>query len=468
MGLSLDSKEKAAIASFFEQTEAALCTTPEQVAAAVNAMLSGENASRMVNQVTFNVSHALNDEAQAIIQNVCKGLGALASDETNIGNMLWKSAASRLTDRESVQDATRSFLLGVEASSNTVRRYIAENRLVALQGVDRLQIGPVSVVSGNWLAKDLSENTLGNQWIAEVGEHGLRPAKDGRFTFAVSPCNWDIGIVAARANLEEEAAWLAGVAVSLLRLTAAGTIGPFVGGLGKTEPHVFRDCSGDKTAITMDDGGITAGGWSRPAKYQISAETITRCSMPAFREIAEHVFSPPRKSVAERMRQCLGWLARGRQSEDRAERFLYFFTALESLLSSDDNSTPVTQTIARNVATILTDDPTARSRNAKLVKSLYSARSGLVHAGRRGVNRRQANTIEHIVELVCWRILDQVALSQSVREFQEALLYNSYGSAWGDASKGRLIEIATPEVGEVQDDAGEEFWDQMGADEGEG
>jgi hypothetical protein len=41
--------------------------------------------------------------------------------------------------------------------------------------------------------------------------------------------------------------------------------------------------------------------------------------------------------------QGLGWLSRGRQAESRTERFLFFFTALEALLSSDDKGDPVTQ-----------------------------------------------------------------------------------------------------------------------------
>jgi hypothetical protein len=35
--------------------------------------------------------------------------------------------------------------------------------------------------------------------------------------------------------------------------------------------------------------------------------------------------------LAERVGQGLGWLTRGRQAEDRAERLLYFFTAIEAL-----------------------------------------------------------------------------------------------------------------------------------------
>ena len=53
-------------------------------------------------------------------------------------------------------------------------------------------------------------------------------------------------------------------------------------------------------------------------------------------------------------------MTRGRQARDRSERLLFFFTAIEALLSGDDKTAPVTQTIARRAATILVDDPTHR------------------------------------------------------------------------------------------------------------
>ena len=52
-----------------------------------------------------------------------------------------------------------------------------------------------------------------------------------------------------------------------------------------------------------------------------------------------------------------GWMTRGRHAEDRAERFLFFYTAIETLVSTTDKSAPVIQTIARNAASIITDKP---------------------------------------------------------------------------------------------------------------
>jgi hypothetical protein len=142
------------------------------------------------------------------------------------------------------------------------------------------------------------------------------------------------------------------------------------------------------------------------------------------------VFTAKEGSVAERVAQGLGWMTRGRQSADRAERLLYFFTAVEALLTNSDKTAPVTQTIARHASVILADTPQDRVKIAGQFKSLYGLRSALVHSGKRGVGRSDADTVQALVEALYDRVLALVPLSSDAQNLNLALDKASYGGAW--------------------------------------
>ena len=92
-------------------------------------------------------------------------------------------------------------------------------------------------------------------------------------------------------------------------------------------------------------------------------------------------------------RRGLGGLMRGRQTVDRAERFLLLFHGYGGSLSSDDKAAPVVQTIARHAAVILQHDPRKPASCFGII--LYAARSALVHAGRRNVATGGEHHPEH-------------------------------------------------------------------------
>ncbi len=153
--------------------------------------------------------------------------------------------------------------------------------------------------------------------------------------------------------------------------------------------------------------------WVSPT-YFIDAEIIAGTQTSDFKEKAQTIFNPPKSSLAERFSQGLGWLTRGRQSEDRAEQFLFFFTAIESLLSSDNKGIPITQTIANNAAIVLSNDAAEREKFVRKIKHLYADRSKLVHAGRRGVSEKAVNTAGVIAEQIYLRVLKHISLTNTL------------------------------------------------------
>lgn len=442
MGRKLSGKRDLldAVADFLKSTEKAACRNNEEVKAATrNTGIDGKTW-RMVDGVVFNIDSQLRSSSSHIVQTIAKTLGSRLSDEENILTSLWNSATRRLIDNSPTVDiAARDFLKYIEQQANVERRYIHGNYLIGREpGVDKLSVGPVDIVDGALLAKELNANQGPNRWLIEVRDPGFESRDDGTLSVGVPQNCWSIAIKAARENLPEEAAWLAGTATSLLLLTARPSLGPFVGREGDLEPHPFKVPHIHHDGIATEQDSVSAGGMRWFRRYTVSADTVAYCSCSEFLTISEHIFAPAKASLAERISQGLGWLARGRQNEDRAERFLFFFTALEALLSDDDKTAPVVQTIARHAASILTDDHEGRAKNAKIVRDLYAARSSLVHRGARSVSKSDANTVERVAEILFQRVLDQCALDQEFRQFLNHLAHCSYGAAWGNDDIHRL------------------------------
>lgn len=142
------------------------------------------------------------------------------------------------------------------------------------------------------------------------------------------------------------------------------------------------------------------------------------------------IFNAEKGSVGARVAQGLGWMSRGRQTPDRSERLLYFFTAMEALLTNDDKSAPVTQTIARHASVILAKTPGERIKIANEIKKLYGARSSLIHAGKRTVTRRDANMIQSIVESTYLHVMSNVDPLTKFEVLNTALAIASYGGPW--------------------------------------
>lgn len=240
---------------------------------------------------------------------------------------------------------------------------------------------------------------------------------------------WIVKMTSAYENAEEEAKWLVDVMVSLLRLYYVGSFIHFPK-LGDVEPHPLKPTETNSLGIKIEGTKAETGGSKMPPAYALNLATRAGIETPVFEKKADILCSPPPRSVAERVSQGLGWMTRGRQASDRSERLLFFFTAIEALLSSDDKSAPVVQTIARHAAVIVTNDNSTRAAVAANIKSLYGIRSSLVHAGARSVLHANANQAQALAENLFMRVLDNVDLGSRHSAFVQELADASYGSPW--------------------------------------
>jgi hypothetical protein len=401
----------------------------------------------MVDGVVFEVSEELEENHQRSVSRAAKLIGPAAGNEKEISRNLWKLAVAHVRDLDSEPKArVAEFIAELSESKDRELIYVAPNLAVQLiGGLTKFEVGPISMLGSSAAVDRINQANSSAAWSAVAGEPGIELRADGKSDVRVPENAWWVTLAAAADHLEEEALWYIDVLISLLRLTASEHLGPFVGGPGTVEPHPTRPRPASGALTLSAAGGVSAGGPSVSRSYQISPATERYLNDAGFMPVAATIFGAKKDSVGERVFRSLGWLSRGRQASDRSERFLLFFTGLEALLSADDKSAPIIQTIARHAATLMTEDQSARIRNATIVKKLYENRSALVHAGARKTSQRDANTVEHILMSCLWRVLDGVELTSKYGIFQEELGRCSFGLPFNDGRLGWLAAAQNAE-----------------------
>lgn len=240
---------------------------------------------------------------------------------------------------------------------------------------------------------------------------------------------WVVDTPATKENVAEEAKWLIDVAVSLMRLS----FGPWphhYPKVGEIEAHPTQPPNTLPLHVTIEGDTIFTGGGKLDGWYDVEVGAAEKLNSAEVQARAIALFDPSDRSLAQRIALGLGWMTRGRQVVDRSERLLSFFTALEALLTSNEKSDPITQTISRYVSVIYTQDIPSRIIVFNRVKALYSLRSLVVHAGRRDVLWSDVNALQHIIESVFWVVLHRCNLGMSQEHFAQSLADAGHGLRW--------------------------------------
>lgn len=244
-------------------------------------------------------------------------------------------------------------------------------------------------------------------------------------------------VSATKENVAEEGKWLIDIAVSLMRLSTRKWQGNFPR-IGDVEAHPIYSAILLRPHVTLEgDAAYTRHG-EAPGWYEISQEVAAALNAPDIQTRASLLFDPKDKSLAQRVAQGFGWMTRGRQVSDRAERLLSLFTVLEALLTSNQENSPATETISRHVSVILTQVVKERVAFYNNLKRLYALRSRVVHSSRREVLRQDVNTLQVYVETVFWTVLDRCDLDIPQETFARSLADASHGSRWEFAAPEEL------------------------------
>ncbi|MER8608132.1 HEPN domain-containing protein [Mesorhizobium sp. M1233] len=303
---------------------------------------------------------------------------------------------------------------------------IEPNFLVS--SVDAVKVGRVTVMS----TADAQQKTAvaDNPRITlAAGEYPNLRTTDGVIHVGMPRMVWVVEVPAAKENVAEESKWLIDVAISFIRLAFKEETSRFPTN-GEIEPHPTRPTDLRPPHVTLEGTTASAGGKKVSPLYELDAATIEHLCSKSLSTAAEAIFDPPKGSLALRVAQGLGWMTRGRQAFDRAERLLALFTALEALLSSDDKSAPVTQTISRYASVIYASHIPDRVQVYNQIKSLYSVRSKVVHAGERDVLWQEVNRLQRLVEAVFWVVINRCDLRMGKQASEASLSDASHGIKW--------------------------------------
>ena len=302
------------------------------------------------------------------------------------------------------------------------------NFLYKLHVNDTINIGRIEIAPANTIKemKNFPENC-----VLDIDEHKNISLQiiDDTFVFSVTSLIWKVKVQATIKNALEEAKWYIDILLSLVRILIP--LHGYIPEIGMVEPHPFH-YSGiqNQYLYTNDKGNFQFSGISTTPWYELDKQAIDILKSEKFQSIADTLFNPDSKSLAIRVGQGLGWLSRGRQSSDRSNRLLYFFTALESLLTANDKSEPVVQTISRHLSVILEQDPHNREIIYNSIKHLYSIRSDVVHAGKRDVLWNEVNKLQKIAEESFKIVLEHIDLKISQENFIKSLSRASHGIQW--------------------------------------
>ena len=359
----------------------------------------------------------------------------------------------RLSD---VSKCARDFVEEVSSYSQRGYAYIAPNYVLRFTDqASKVVIGPVEAMKTECIAN--SQNGDSEHKSIHVGSKFDFSISEGRLLIELPEYCWFIPmgyVQAARRNAEEKAIWMINIAISLLRLCHPNpkqSDFPKIGDLEEmpiTEPKKFWLGGGrEEKAFVLHDVNKTPRsplfGFSAAVQssvrrmdgvYTIDDSVVKVAEDEGFKRKAAQIFSPGRKSLSERFGPGLGWLSRARQTSDRAERFLFFFTAIEALLCSDDKTAPVVQTISRHAAVILHDSPEERARLAASLRALYKVRSVLVHTGQRRVSQTNIIKVQQVVEELYRTVMERYPLDVRFDEFGKSLAHASNVTSWPKGS----------------------------------
>jgi hypothetical protein len=419
--LKSNAKIRTALHEFLIFAEKALCNNDEEKSAALRGGRFYSTGDR-----TWAIPRELSQKRNCLLQSCLSVLSASETSEEELEEAMWGAAA------KGSQDEKRAFVFEkLELARTIQRRFIGPNRLFMLvPPVTTLEIGRVSIAS------TMSLNTESHHLILRIGDRDDLQIDDrDNYIIEFPEVAWNVTLRSSIANVREEALWDINIATSLIRL---GLIHRRVmpkalfPNLGDTEASPLeKELIRRDRGIVLSSEGSHFEGRTSLSRYQIDIHDVDHFKTINLREIGEIVFDAPKQSLAERVKNGLGWMTLARQTLSRAERFIHFFTAIEALLTHNDPTAPVTQTIARFISCILATNFSTRVAIADVMKKLYSKRSSLIHGGKRSeIHLTDVKTIQKMAEVAYIEVIIRVRLDIPSAQFIADLDRASYGAEW--------------------------------------
>lgn len=359
-------------------------------------------------------------------------IGADASNDQDAIDYLWRAAADLLREEvgQPIEGKATEVLRGLEAHLSAEHTYINNNHVVLLKGRgSAVTIGPVRAIRSAVLSAKLAEQIPNSGWVL-TGE----PPNEGTVSLRrkISEVCWEVRVRAAPGQVQARAEQLIALALSLLRLSLE-EYPPLFPYVGEVETSSLSPDKLEDTSVILKGTSASFGGTS-PSGYWVDHKVTALTHSPAFKQHAEQLFAPRKGTLAVRVAQGLIWQTRGRRSIDRTERLLFFFTAVEALLSRSKGA-PVAETIARFASVVLREGAADRDKTYRRVKDLYEVRSEVAHTGSHSVSDGQASSVQFLAEALYRRVLSIAPLHEPYAAFIDGISSATHGGPWPPEAK---------------------------------
>ena len=368
-------------------------------------------------------------ERNFLVEICVKRLGYEYGNSDDVRDLINKTLSGLvfdLTDEHHASKLANSFRTALLDLIQQEFQIVAPNHLFHfLEDPNPIHIDTISMLPSELL------NCFTGQDLFFAGDEYSQDFDNNRMSIQMPPLTWLVPVKASVGNAIREGNWLVDAAVSLIRLACSPYFGikPLI---GDVEPAPFEPKDRMLKPTIIGNTGVSIRS-SSPSIYVVNGRVVTRMETPDIERLAHGILSAETGSCGYFFRQGLGWLSRGRQAEGHAQRALLFFTALETMLTRASISSPVSDPLARNIATILEYDVEKRPAIARVMKNLYQYRSNTVHKGERDVTQTQCNYVQVYAEAVFTRLLWELPFGWPIDVFWDSLDEASYGLSWPGA-----------------------------------
>lgn len=370
---------------------------------------------------------------------IAKALGARYGDENDLTNIVQEEAHLGVKAGHNYQNYQAAVVQRIcDSLTQDFEVYLPNSLVFLAPNVKPLRIGSVRILRLTEVEKE-TQAIIANmtQPRPDIGlaydhlESNIILTLPGMgITIPSSRIMWAIEAPSSKTHVREEALWRIGVAISLMRLRCNDWDGrePRYGTI-EINPTI-RDQYGGQNALTRNGTNLSAGGGTVPGIYFVDGKVSKELRKKANQTLFDSIFSYQVGALSEQLFNALGWLAKGRQATDRSERLLYFFTAIEAVLTREDKNSPVIDTIARHGAVAMARTAKDRPFVAQRFKQLYSFRSATVHRGARTASVLTVTEAQKLAEWLVAVVLKKCDVSVSHKSFCDSLAKASYGAKW--------------------------------------
>jgi len=421
---------------FFECANAAVLTDAGRCAE-----LWGIGRAKMVHSTWFELTDELKQALSNLTKYCLENIKHLRIKERDIIDIAWNHAAISIIMLTPPLEESKNFISSLDDITLNDTVIFLPNCAVNLsEGARKITIGPVQILRGEEAVPELCQILKAEPSDFVIGNTFTLNNSRSENLF-LNETIWRINLRASERKMIEQARWMTESALSLIRLK-------FPLGLIYTNPSMeiveslpFSRPSGMLNSFYYKineeefyQSRITSSSLHERMPYNLNSEMASVADTVEFDELANTIFHYHPGSLAERINRGLGWLARSRQSPDPAERLLLTFTAIETLLNSDETDS-VTSRISRFIGVILTNDCQERCKVAAEIKQLYKLRSRVTHKGENIIaHEHDINIAQGYSELLYKNVLETCNLRTKFATFYENLNMCTYGASWPPAT----------------------------------